>query len=568
MDRCRAISRSAASQGACMHVLAKRILVRKVDRNHPAPAASISTGMSLTPELCTKIEGLLAEASGGSLVKSMERVYKLLKDAGLMYTQKVSSMFIGVRPANRDGVGVSARHVHDLLADLVSLGWSSAEFRGMCVELAESERASIFRWNRDLAQHSDGQIADFDSESMLKYCTIAGSHTNQVLRCFQARVASNALHVSDGKNLNLDKLKALDGDFYEAVTEGATWRIVSHLVPEKFPSFCGLAQSAANAAGHVAREESELHLCRKLHTEIMKHSQQTGKEFVTYHDVKDAVLRSKPRAAATVPALFVFTLRYSGGQLGHLLHETEKFVRGHGHNSRVLGPEIYEGLNTELKGRDPQAQLRHMILHFGYSVDEARTLTVTDIKKLLAGYMVAKTGQVVSILTQCREFCSQHSVPSAVSLKALGFLQVQLIAILLDKKKVMKFQTVEEAAEDCINSILKEAKLNLANPFQQQASSSSTGPSSKTPKDDQAMVPLGGRCSHPDMYMYIYIHVCAHISYIYHMHLENRGFMFHACNGSCPSIVPLYMDRCLYTHVGIRKRERHEMLFISAGFAF
>eukprot|EP00439_Symbiodinium_sp_Y106_P003240 s10187_g1.t1 len=357
----------------------------------------------------------------------------------------------------------------------------------MCVELAESERASIFRWNRDLAQHSDGQIADFDSESMLKYCTIAGSHTNQVLRCFQARVASNALHVSDGKNLNLDKLKALDGDFYEAVTEGATWRIVSHLVPEKFPSFCGLAQSAANAAGHVAREESELHLCRKLHTEIMKHSQQTGKEFVTYHDVKDAVLRSKPRAAATVPALFVFTLRYSGGQLGHLLHETEKFVRGHGHNSRVLGPEIYEGLNTELKGRDPQAQLRHMILHFGYSVDEARTLTVTDIKKLLAGYMVAKTGQVVSILTQCREFCSQHSVPSAVSLKALGFLQVQLIAILLDKKKVMKFQTVEEAAEDCINSILKEAKLNLANPFQQQASSSSTGPSSKTPKDDQAM---------------------------------------------------------------------------------
>ena len=52
------------------------------------------------------------------------------------------------------------------------------------------------------------------------------------------------------------------------------------------------------------------------------------------------------------------------------------------------------------------------------------------------------------------------------------------------------------------------------------------------------------------------------------MHLENRGFMFHACNGSCPSIVPLYMDRCLYTHVGIRKRERHEMLFISAGFAF
>ena len=494
--------------------------------------------MSLTPELCAQIEGLLAEASGGALVKSMERVYKLLQNAGLMYSQKVSSMFIGVHPANRDGVGVSARHVHDLLADLVSLGWSDSEFRGICVELAESERASIFKWNRDLAQHSDGQIPDFDSECMLKYCTIAGSHTNQVLRCFQARVASSALQVSDGSNLNLDKLKALDSDFYEAASQGATWRVVSHLVPEKFPSFCGLAQSAANAAGHVAREESELHLCRKIHTEIMKHYQQTGKEFVTYQDIKDAVLRSKPRAAATVPALFVFTLRYSGGQSGHLLHETEKFVRGHAHNSRVLGPEIYEGLNTELKGRDPQAQLRHMILHFGYSVSEPRTLTISDIKKLLSGPMVVKTGQAIAILTQCRELCSQHSVPSAISLKALGFLQVQLIAVLLDKKKVMKFQAVEEAAEDCINNIMKEAKLNIANPFEQKAGSSSTGSATKTPKDDQAMVQLGGASRH--VYIYIYICTDTHISYVF----ENHGFVVCFMPLHRPSI-----DRCVYKDV-------------------
>ena len=396
--------------------------------------------MSLTPELVTSIENILAAATGGALVRSMERVYKLLTEAGLMYTQKVSSMFIGVHPANRDGFGVSAKHVHELLDDLVSLGWSQAEFRGLCVEVSDSERPTVFQWNQELAQQSGGQIPQFQSQEQVKYATIGGSHTNMVLRCFLSRTASSSVHrsVTDGTRLSTDKLREVDRDFWEACTDGATWRVISSLIPETFPSFCGLAQSAANAAGHVAREESELHLCRKIHTEVGKHYEKSGKDtFVSYQDVKDAVLRSKPRAAATVPALFAFTLRYSGGQAGHLLQETEKFVRGHGHNSRILGAEIYEGLNTEMRGKDPQAALRHMILHFAYTVEEARTLTISDIKKLLSSNpnMSAKTSKAIQTLQQCKELCKEHAVPGAIALKALGYLQVDMVAVMLEKKR-------------------------------------------------------------------------------------------------------------------------------------
>ena len=357
-----------------------------------------------------------------------------------MYTQKVSSMFIGVHPANRDGFGVSAKHVHELLDDLVSLGWSQAEFRGLCVEVSDSERPTVFQWNQELAQQSGGQIPQFQSQEQVKYATIGGSHTNMVLRCFLSRTASSSVHrsVTDGTRLSTDKLREVDRDFWEACTDGATWRVISSLIPETFPSFCGLAQSAANAAGHVAREESELHLCRKIHTEVGKHYEKSGKDtFVSYQDVKDAVLRSKPRAAATVPALFAFTLRYSGGQAGHLLQETEKFVRGHGHNSRILGAEIYEGLNTEMRGKDPQAALRHMILHFAYTVEEARTLTISDIKKLLSSNpnMSAKTSKAIQTLQQCKELCKEHAVPGAIALKALGYLQVDMVAVMLEKKR-------------------------------------------------------------------------------------------------------------------------------------
>ena len=61
----------------------------------------------------------MAAATGGSLVRSMEQVYGLLAEHGLLYQQKVVSSFIGVHPSNRDGCGVSAKHVHELLADLV-----------------------------------------------------------------------------------------------------------------------------------------------------------------------------------------------------------------------------------------------------------------------------------------------------------------------------------------------------------------------------------------------------------------------------------------------------------------
>ena len=257
---------------------------------------------------------------------------------------------------------------------------------------------------------------------------------------------------------------------------------------------------------------------------------------MAYQDVKDAVLRSKPRAAATVPALFLFTLRYSGGQSGHLLHDTEKFVRGHGHNSRILGPEIYEGLNAELKGKDPQAQLRHMILHFGYSVQEARTLTISDIKKLLSANMAPKVGEAIAMLTQCKDICSQHSVPSDISLKALGFLQVQLIAVLLDKKRVMNFQTLQETAEDCIRSICREAKLNQANPFQQKSSSSGSGPAIKASKDDQAMLPLGGR-------------VFADVNLIrrcHGLHILQGANLAELCAGHIRTVNTSYRSRAIY----------------------
>ncbi|CAE7242174.1 unnamed protein product [Symbiodinium sp. CCMP2592] len=454
IDRCRATSRSDASQGACACMYSRR-LPSKPWTTH---LCDRSFQMALTTELATKVEKLLVAASGGSLVRSMEQVYGLLAEHGLLYQQKVVSSFIGVHPSNRDGCGVSAKHVHELLADLVHLGWSPAEFRGLCVEVSEKERSRVFAWNQELAHNSEGQVPPWTSELQLKFATLAGSHTNQVLRCFLAKTPSQCAQVAENGRLSLSSLQTADPDFHRACVEGATWRIVSHQVPERFPNFCQLAQAAANATGHVARQESELQLCRKIHQEVALQMSR-GKTNVNYVDIKDAVLRTKPRSASTVPALFVFTLRYSGGQTAHLLQETEKFVRAHGFQSRMLGSDIFEALNTEMKSRDPGALIRHMMLHFAYGAEDARALTVSDVKKLLSVGIASKRDEATRVFEDCKALCSTHAVNVAVSLKALGYLQMNLIAVLLDKKKYKKHENIQKAAQQCVEEINQAAQL-------------------------------------------------------------------------------------------------------------
>ena len=216
-----------------------------------------------------------------------------------------------------------------------------------------------------------------------------------------------------------------------------------------------------------------------------------GKSAVSYADIKDAVLRTKPRSASTVPDLFRFTLRFSGGQHAHMLEDTEKFVRAHGYNSRMLGPDIYEALSTEVKGRDPGAVIRHMMLHFGYGAEDARALTVSDVKKLLTPAMASKREAVTKLLEDCRALCSAHAVQAAISLKFLGFLQMNLVAVLLDKKRYKKHENIEKAAEQFVEDIKAAGQLEFPNPFSSASSGHSTSKSPNKPaKEDASMLQL------------------------------------------------------------------------------
>lgn len=115
-------------------------------------------------------------------------------------------------------------------------------------------------------------------------------------------------------NASLQERK--DEAFAAAVREGISWTVVSWTVAEKYPEFARLCQAAGNSIQQVARFEGELQVARKVLTSIINIKKKTGRSDVTWSEVKEEVLRSKPPNSASLPLVFLFVLRFSGDLAG------------------------------------------------------------------------------------------------------------------------------------------------------------------------------------------------------------------------------------------------------------
>ena len=286
--------------------------------------------------------------------------------------------------------------------------------------------------------------------------------------------------------------------------------MVSRQVVERFPAFCKLAQSAANASGHIAREETELQLCRKIFR-VLETKAAAGKSDLTFQDVKDEVLRSRPRNSGTVPWLFAFTARFSGGSQGHFLDETDQFVRAHGYPSRSLGPEVYKALSADLRGAEQRVLVRHMLLRFAYTSQDNRALSVSDVKRALAPSMAAKVKEMESTYLRVKDLAEQGQVPATLRLEALGFLQADLVGVLLDKKK---HESMEAACNHWAEKLASKSGTVLSLPFVIPDPQAPPKPAASSKRDDAGPLssPLAAaRSENTCMYTHLRIYTSLYI---------------------------------------------------------
>jgi hypothetical protein len=429
------------------------------------------TMSSLTPELRLKIVALLQKGESSSIVQTVKQLFKLLIEHGLLHNMQINSKFIGCHPSNRDGYGINGHDVHSLASDIFALGFDKDAVKAVCVELLSSDSAAR-DWNEELVAGQGHLLAPACKEH-LRYGTLWGGHTNQVLRAVLAACEhEDAGMTLDGK-LNLAKIREHDPDFGDAVENGVVWQVLPAWLLDQFPGMSEMIQAAGNASGQVAKAEHELQVLRKINNAFTLLSGPDGSARVDFSDVKLRVMRSKPPCAASLPGMYSFSLRHGGGKEAALTKDTELFVRAKAGSARTVSPDFWDALAMDAKGQEQASRFRHGVLKLVYTCpinvvkNECKLITTADVKKLLTKDIFPKVLVADSLIRQVRVIADDSQLGCVKTLDAISKMEMDLVMFVMEKKHKDWFlpPSLGAVAGACVETLSSIAGVGILNPW-------------------------------------------------------------------------------------------------------
>ena len=167
--------------------------------------------MSLRPDARTYLQAKLHEADeGDKMVRVVQDVLTFLLERHLVTRMKLPPQYVGVHPCNRDGYGLNAMDVHDLIDSAVDVGFVPAKVQAVGVEI---EHEDVRSWNEQLAASASGLLGVMDGNA-LKITSLRGSRTNFALRCVAQSVARENPRISVSGRLNLQLLQERDPAYH------------------------------------------------------------------------------------------------------------------------------------------------------------------------------------------------------------------------------------------------------------------------------------------------------------------------------------------------------------------
>ena len=269
----------------------------------------------------------------------------LLRQNGLAHSATIPAKRIGVHHRNREGYGINVVDVQDLMHGMLSVGFCFSRVQAICVELPGADVQQCQDFNGRLLSTAGGALGHQDNTA-IKHASIAGSHTNFVLRLFLDGVPSGHPDVSVEGALCLERLKMKDPSLHKACVEGLRWEVIQAVVAEQVPKTIEVIQRAGNTTLH--RPEHELQCMLRMHS--LWRAKRAAGLTADYAAIRKQALASQPQCSSSMPSMFVFLLRRCGGEEAPLLEETQRFVRSNSPSNRCLPAPVWAQLSHDVKG--------------------------------------------------------------------------------------------------------------------------------------------------------------------------------------------------------------------------
>ncbi|CAE6971307.1 unnamed protein product [Symbiodinium sp. CCMP2592] len=388
---------------------------------------------------------------GDRLVKTVHAAISQLESQGHVYTMQLQPTMVGISSQNRDGSGINPVDVHDLLGDIVQAGWLDARVQAIAHEPTGQEDID---WNVRLFQSMHDRCGPLEP-TMIKALSLAGSHTNSVLRCFHYEVMHEGDETvcHDGR-LSMELLRKHDPDFARAVREGVVWKILSKHVAAQLPQLLGLVQRMGNATLH--RGEHELQLMRRLHQTWVQMSSQGSVDVLA---LKSKVTTGKSVHGKSMPHLYSFVLKTAGG--------TDPFLL----STRSLGPGFWEKVSADVKGSNQFPRFRHAMVKLAYCKEAVGS---AECKKMLHKDSTASVKEADTIMSTWRKLVTALPDGAELLMKpevqtCLSYGDMSLAAftlnVMLPGEDLKKYKTSQSLAHDLVLILEGILKTDLNGPW-------------------------------------------------------------------------------------------------------
>jgi len=423
----------------------------------PPPA-----GVTALKECVNSLLGKL-DANEIGLVQAADLIEDELVKGGYGHTMIIAPRQVGLDPANRDGEGGNAQQVLQLAGDIFDVGFSfEATRHATCVEIIPGDDA-VEDFNR---RFSDGNGMPDVPRNSIQFGSLSGGHTNYVLRCIAARVATSREDMADKGVFCLETIRKKDPIYAQAVEQGLRWKVLRWEVRREWPRALQVIQAARNVPAQIYRGASEMQGMSQLHS-LAATAMRAGEQ-PDWPSIKKAVLRGKPAWSSYVDELILFVASKSGGPDGPFLEGMKRFYR------QVVDTSTRKSLPGGLYGAladMPHTYLAIAIWATAYTCPKdyvkaglCSWLTVAEVKGLMygsGGTCKARCQEAEDCLRAARGRLAKAGVPDLQSnglTKVLTKLDVAVGRFVLNKQETSKtkFESIAAAGRQFLKDLAAE----------------------------------------------------------------------------------------------------------------